>query len=138
MTGRDAAPAPCPRMQAPRSHTLVTSPLPLGIACRRQKMYPLVASLPFGLTLSTLAAKPNPAFSYKAYNDAMTYKKLGSSDLLVSSCCMGTMTWGNQNTDADAAQQLNEAWDNRGVNFLDTAECCARPDGLQPTAIACA
>merc|ERR1719440_248929 len=52
---------------------------------------------------------------------AMKYRKLGSSDMLVSSCCLGTMTWGNQNTDAEAAAQLDHAWD-RGVNFLDTAE----------------
>jgi aryl-alcohol dehydrogenase-like predicted oxidoreductase len=51
----------------------------------------------------------------------MSYRKLGSSDLLVSSCCLGTMTWGNQNTDEEAAAQLNLAWD-MGVNFLDTAE----------------
>lgn len=51
----------------------------------------------------------------------MKYRKLGSSDLLVSSCCLGTMTWGSQNTDEEAAAQLNLAWE-RGVNFLDTAE----------------
>ena len=39
---------------------------------------------------------------------------------------MGTMTWGNQNTDGDAAAQLNMAWD-RGCNFLDTAECYPVP-----------
>jgi len=48
-------------------------------------------------------------------------RKLGSSDIMVSSCCLGTMTWGNQNTDEEAAEQLNLAWD-RGCNFLDTAE----------------
>jgi len=52
---------------------------------------------------------------------AMAYNKLGSSDLMVSSCCLGTMTWGNQNTDEEAAEQLCAAWD-AGVNFLDTAE----------------
>merc|ERR1719446_879669 len=52
---------------------------------------------------------------------AMKYRKLGSSDMLVSSCCLGTMTWGNQNTDEEAAAQLNLAWE-CGVNFLDTAE----------------
>ena len=36
------------------------------------------------------------------------------------------MTWGNQNTDAEAAAQLDLAWD-RGVNFLDTAECYPVP-----------
>ena len=45
----------------------------------------------------------------------------GNTDLLVSECCLGGMTWGNQNTNEDAAMQLNFAFDN-GVNFLDTAE----------------
>jgi len=51
----------------------------------------------------------------------MDYRKLGSSDMTVSSCCLGTMTWGSQNTDEEAAAQLEKAWD-MGVNFLDTAE----------------
>lgn len=36
------------------------------------------------------------------------------------------MTWGNQNTDGEAAEQLSMAWD-RGCNFLDTAECYPVP-----------
>merc|ERR1719217_985599 len=51
----------------------------------------------------------------------MEYRQLGASDIKVSSCCLGTMTWGKQNTDEEAAAQLDLAWD-RGVNFLDTAE----------------
>jgi len=51
----------------------------------------------------------------------MKYRQLGSSDIMVSTCCLGTMTWGNQNTDEEAAAQMNLAWD-MGVNFLDTAE----------------
>ena len=51
----------------------------------------------------------------------MEYKKLGDSDLLVSKICLGTMTYGQQNTVEDAAQQLDFAID-RGVNFIDTAE----------------
>ena len=51
----------------------------------------------------------------------MDYRQLGSSDLTVSSCCLGTMTWGCQNTDEEAAAQMDLAWD-MGVNFLDTAE----------------
>lgn len=47
--------------------------------------------------------------------------RLGDSDLLVSECCLGTMTWGNQNTEEEAHEQLNYAWE-CGVNFLDTAE----------------
>jgi aryl-alcohol dehydrogenase-like predicted oxidoreductase len=51
----------------------------------------------------------------------MQYKKLGSSDLQVSEICLGTMTWGEQNTEADAHQQLDYAV-SRGINFIDTAE----------------
>ena len=51
----------------------------------------------------------------------MEYKKLGDSDLSVSEICLGTMTYGQQNTVAEAAQQLDLAID-RGINFIDTAE----------------
>ncbi|KAG2449359.1 hypothetical protein HYH02_005513 [Chlamydomonas schloesseri] len=47
--------------------------------------------------------------------------KLGDSDLSVSACCLGTMTWGKQNTEAEAHEQLSYAWD-MGINFMDTAE----------------
>lgn len=51
----------------------------------------------------------------------MQYNKLGKSDLKVSRICLGTMTWGGQNTPVEAFQQLDLACD-RGVNFFDTAE----------------
>lgn len=51
----------------------------------------------------------------------MQYHKLGCSELKVSRICLGTMTWGEQNTEAEAHQQLDHAWEN-GVNFLDAAE----------------
>jgi aryl-alcohol dehydrogenase-like predicted oxidoreductase len=51
----------------------------------------------------------------------MEYKKLGSSDLQVSTLCLGTMTFGEQNTEADAHAQLSMALAH-GVNFIDTAE----------------
>ncbi|MBR8827753.1 MAG: NADP(H)-dependent aldo-keto reductase [Gomphosphaeria aponina SAG 52.96 = DSM 107014] len=51
----------------------------------------------------------------------MKYKKLGDSDLLVSEICLGTMTYGQQNTLEDAKQQLDYAVA-QGVNFIDTAE----------------
>ncbi|GBF92777.1 aldo keto reductase [Raphidocelis subcapitata] len=47
--------------------------------------------------------------------------KLGGSDLEVSVCCLGTMTFGKQNTEAEAHEQLSYALD-AGLNFLDTAE----------------
>ncbi|HEY0665616.1 MAG TPA: NADP(H)-dependent aldo-keto reductase [Gallionella sp.] len=51
----------------------------------------------------------------------MEYRQLGASDLRVSALCLGTMTFGEQNTEADAHQQLDYAV-SRGVNFIDTAE----------------
>ena len=51
----------------------------------------------------------------------MKYKKLGSSDLSVSEVCLGTMTFGEQNSEAEAHQQLDYALA-LGVNFIDTAE----------------
>ena len=51
----------------------------------------------------------------------MEYRKLGKTDIKVSSLCLGTMTWGEQNTQKEAFQQLDRATD-YGVNFIDTAE----------------
>jgi len=51
----------------------------------------------------------------------MEYRQLGHSDVKVSVICLGTMTWGEQNTESEAHQQLDYAIE-RGVNFIDTAE----------------
>ena len=51
----------------------------------------------------------------------MKYNKLGSSDLGVSEICLGTMTWGEQNSESDAHRQLDYAV-SRGINFIDVAE----------------
>ncbi len=51
----------------------------------------------------------------------MKYKKLGTSNIDVSTICLGTMNWGQQNTESDAHEQLDYAM-NAGVNFIDTAE----------------
>ena len=51
----------------------------------------------------------------------MEYRKLGSSDLMVSALCLGTMTFGEQNTEIEAHAQLDLAIAH-GVNFIDTAE----------------
>ncbi len=51
----------------------------------------------------------------------MKYRKLGRTDLDVSLICLGTMTWGSQNSEAEAHAQLDYALD-QGVNFIDTAE----------------
>ncbi|HIE56085.1 MAG TPA: aldo/keto reductase, partial [Chromatiaceae bacterium] len=51
----------------------------------------------------------------------MEHRPLGRSRLEVSAICLGTMTFGEQNSEADAHRQLDYAVDH-GVNFLDTAE----------------
>ena len=52
----------------------------------------------------------------------MEYRRLGHTDIEVSAICLGTMTWGQQNSEEDAHEQLNYAVHERGVNFIDTAE----------------
>ena len=56
----------------------------------------------------------------------MNYKKLGNTDLDVSTICLGTMTWGEQNTEAEGFKQMDYAID-KGVNFWDTAEIYSIP-----------
>ena len=56
----------------------------------------------------------------------MNYKKLGNTDINVSTICLGTMTWGEQNTQSEAFEQMNYSLEN-GVNFWDTAELYAVP-----------
>lgn len=51
----------------------------------------------------------------------MELRKLGRTDIDVTSVCLGTMTWGQQNTEAEAHEQLDYALD-RGINFIDVAE----------------
>lgn len=51
----------------------------------------------------------------------MKYKTLGRTDISVSEICLGTMTWGSQNSEAEAFAQMDYALD-QGVNFFDTAE----------------
>jgi len=51
----------------------------------------------------------------------MIYTNLPHTDIEVSKICLGTMTWGNQNTEEEGHEQINYALD-KGVNFLDTAE----------------
>ncbi|WP_410473669.1 aldo/keto reductase [Guyparkeria sp. TX1] len=51
----------------------------------------------------------------------MEYRRLGNSGLKVSEICLGTMTFGEQNTEAEAHEQLDHAVAS-GINFIDTAE----------------
>lgn len=51
----------------------------------------------------------------------MEYTNLPHTDIEVSKICLGTMTWGKQNTEAEGHEQMDYALD-QGVNFFDTAE----------------
>ncbi|RTZ74494.1 MAG: NADP(H)-dependent aldo-keto reductase [Gammaproteobacteria bacterium] len=51
----------------------------------------------------------------------MEYRQLGRSRIRVSAICLGTMTFGEQNTEAEGHQQLDYALE-QGINFIDTAE----------------
>jgi len=56
----------------------------------------------------------------------MKYTLLPNTDLKVSKICLGTMTFGNQNTEEEAHEQLDFALE-KGINFIDTAEMYAIP-----------
>jgi aryl-alcohol dehydrogenase-like predicted oxidoreductase len=56
----------------------------------------------------------------------MKYTKLPNTDLSVSKICLGTMTWGRQNTEMEGHEQLDFALE-KGINFIDTAEMYAVP-----------
>jgi aryl-alcohol dehydrogenase-like predicted oxidoreductase len=55
------------------------------------------------------------------YIEKQDYRRLGQSDLLISPITLGTMTFGEQNTESEAFLQLDWA-KSRGINFIDTAE----------------
>ena len=60
----------------------------------------------------------------------MKMNRLGESDVRVSEICLGTMTWGEQNSERDAHLQLDFAIDH-GINFIDTAEMYPVPPGAR-------
>ena len=73
---------------------------------------------------STRAASTSTASAEKkmATKKLPKCRPLGSSGLMVTEVCLGTMTFGIQNTEEDAHAQLDYAVKERGVNFIDTAE----------------
>lgn len=56
----------------------------------------------------------------------MEFRQLGNTDLNVSLICLGTMTWGQQNTQEDGFAQMDYAVEH-GINFFDTAELYSIP-----------
>jgi|TARA_B110000444_G_scaffold91455_1_gene86402 aryl-alcohol dehydrogenase-like predicted oxidoreductase len=56
----------------------------------------------------------------------MKFKKLGNTELDVSLICLGTMTWGTQNSEKDAFEQMDYSVE-KGINFFDTAEIYSVP-----------
>ena len=60
----------------------------------------------------------------------MQYRTLPGTELKVSTVCLGTMTWGQQNTEAEAHEQLDYAV-TQGINFIDTAEMYPVPPNAE-------
>ena len=56
----------------------------------------------------------------------MKYKTLGNTDVKVSLICLGTMTYGEQNTQEEGFEQMDYSVE-KGINFFDTAELYAIP-----------
>jgi aryl-alcohol dehydrogenase-like predicted oxidoreductase len=71
--------------------------------------------------------RPPWTIQYKLWKKvAMDYRQLGNTELKVSLICLGTMTWGQQNSQADGFAQMDYAVEH-GVNFFDTAELYSIP-----------
>ena len=62
----------------------------------------------------------------------MKYTHLPNTDIKVSKICLGSMTWGEQNTEAEGHAQLDYAI-SQGVNFIDTAELYSVPNARAET-----
>ena len=60
----------------------------------------------------------------------MKFRKLGTTNIDVSLICLGTMTWGTQNTEKDAFEQMDYAV-SQGINFFDTAELYSVPPNAE-------
>ena len=60
----------------------------------------------------------------------MQFRPLGRTGINVSALCLGTMTWGSQNTQSDAFEQMDLAYEN-GINFFDTAELYPVPPSAE-------
>jgi aryl-alcohol dehydrogenase-like predicted oxidoreductase len=60
----------------------------------------------------------------------MKYNKLGDSDLLVSEICLGTMTYGYQNTQEDLPKNFDYMV-SQGVNFIDTSKTYPFPNPMK-------
>ncbi|KAG2487974.1 hypothetical protein HYH03_013414 [Edaphochlamys debaryana] len=76
---------------------------------------------PAVVVTAAAASSPARASAVKLPDIDLQRVPLGSSDLVVSEVCLGTMTWGEQNTEAEAHAQLSLAAE-AGINFMDTAE----------------
>lgn len=72
------------------------------------------------------AYDPHPPVPDIPENHPMQYRPLGRTGLEVSAICLGTMTFGQQNSEAEGHAQLDYALD-RGINFIDTAELYSIP-----------
>ncbi|XRB12815.1 aldo-keto reductase [Pseudoscourfieldia marina] len=104
----------------PRRRALSSlSPRPSGVSVQASSSSASAAAS------ASASASASPASSPAAKTPAtkpFDKVQLGSSDLLVTDVCLGTMTWGQQNTEQEAHEQLTYAVAERGVNFIDTAE----------------
>jgi len=98
-----------------------SSPSLLGLtilaAAASNKSSPIIGASALSTPASTSAARSTSSTA----NNVCNARYLGSSDLLVSEACLGTMTFGVQNSPEDAFAQLDYAR-SRGINFIDTSE----------------
>ncbi|KAG5560341.1 hypothetical protein RHGRI_003590 [Rhododendron griersonianum] len=120
-----------------------SSLLPSSLCNNTRSLSLLYSTLPFLSSPTNARTRANPhslsskkkkkkrttaavASAIRAERGAMQYRKLGDSDLNISEITLGTMTFGEQNTEKEAHEILSYAFEN-GINALDTAEAYPIP-----------
>ncbi|KAI8566441.1 hypothetical protein RHMOL_Rhmol02G0040700 [Rhododendron molle] len=108
----------CNNTRSPLSLLSSTLPFPSSPTNARTRTNPHSLSSKKKKQKRTTAAV---AGAIRSERGAMQYRKLGDSDLNISEITLGTMTFGEQNTEKEAHEILSYAFEN-GINALDTAE----------------
>ncbi|MED6148894.1 hypothetical protein PIB30_057338 [Stylosanthes scabra] len=103
---------------------------PSSFVMARALSHPLAPSMPLISKPSTTRTRTNTlkhlVFASHGQKNALEYRKLGDSDLTISEITLGTMTFGEQNTEKESHGILSYAFEN-GINALDTAEAYPIP-----------
>ncbi|KAK4529396.1 hypothetical protein CCYA_CCYA01G0253 [Cyanidiococcus yangmingshanensis] len=95
----------------------------IGVSCRRERRSETLFSMSSQkLSAPEVAVAGQNVSTHGLVPFVGGYRQLGNSDLRVTTCTLGTMTWGEQNSEQEAHAQLDYAIREAGINIIDCAE----------------